>query len=151
MLSGMVERMTKPILGKRGFAHATIINNWPDIIGPELATLTTPEKIVFSKDGASGGVLHIRTVTGGIATEIQHLEPLILERINRHFGYKALVGLRMTQGPLPQRDETKETAPRTLTENEEQALSESLSGVDDPEIREALARLGRSISARKPQ
>lgn len=151
LLSTMIERMTKPIFGKRGFAHATVVNQWPDIVGAELAALTAPEKIVFSRDGASGGILHLRTVTGGLATEIQHLEPLIVERINQHFGYKAVIGLRMTQGPLPQRDEPVQPEPRQLSPEEEQQLSESLSNVDDPEIRDALARLGRSITARSAE
>ena len=151
LLSSMVERMTKPIFGKRGFAHATVVNQWPDIVGAEMAALSAPEKIVFSKDGASGGILHLRTVTGGLATEIQHLEPLILERINQHFGYNAVIGLRMTQGPLPPRDDGPPPEPRRLSAKEEEHLSESLSNVDDPEIREALARLGRSIAARRSE
>ncbi|MCK5165969.1 MAG: DUF721 domain-containing protein [Rhodospirillaceae bacterium] len=150
LLSRMVERMIKPVFGKRGFSNGAIINNWPDIVGPELAKLSAPEKLTFSRDGASGGILHLKTVTGGMATEIQHLEPIIIERINRHFGYKAVVGLRLSQGPIP---ETKQPPqePRELSENEERHLSESLSGIDDEEIRQALENLGKSIAKRTPE
>ena len=153
LLSRMVERMVKPIFGKRGFSNAAIINNWPDIVGPELAKLSAPEKLTFSRDGVSGGILHLKTITGGLATEIQHLEPIIIERINRHFGYKAVVGLRLSQGPVPETEEPPKP-PRDLTEDEEKrfrdSLGESLSGIEDEEIRLTLERLGRSIAKRAP-
>ncbi|MCK5166609.1 MAG: DUF721 domain-containing protein [Rhodospirillaceae bacterium] len=150
LLSRMVERMVKPVFGKRGFSNAAIINNWPDIVGPELAKYSAPEKLTFSRDGVSGGILYLKTVTGGMATEIQHLEPIIIERINRHFGYKAVVGLRLSQGPIHQ---TEQPPPpqRDLSENEEKRLSESLRGIDDEEIRQTLESIGRSIAKRSPK
>ncbi len=149
LLSGMLERITKPMLGKRGFAHGAIINNWSEIIGPELARMTAPEKIIFSKNGTTGGVLHLRIVSGGLATEIQHLEPLIVERINQHFGYKAVRALRMVQGPVKGATPEPDVKPHQLTPNEESALADSLCNVDDPEIRAALQSLGRAVKGRK--
>ncbi|MCK4939869.1 MAG: DUF721 domain-containing protein [Rhodospirillaceae bacterium] len=147
LLSRMVERMVKPVFGKRGFSNGAIINNWPDIVGPELAKLSLPEKLTFSRDGVSGGILYLKTVTGGLATEIQHLEPIIIERINRHFGYKAVVGLRLSQGPIPE-IEGPPPAQRELTKDEESRLAESLSTIEDEEIRLTLENIGRSIAKR---
>ncbi|MDH5489380.1 MAG: DciA family protein [Rhodospirillaceae bacterium] len=147
LLSRMVEKIVKPVFGKRGFSNAAIITNWAEIVGPELARFSAPEKLTFSRDGSSGGILHLKTITGGMATEIQHLEPIIIERINRHFGYKAVVGLRLSQGPIPQEEST--TAPEIkLSQEQELALNESLKNIEDEEIRLTLARLGKSIVGR---
>ncbi|MDH5772782.1 MAG: DciA family protein [Rhodospirillaceae bacterium] len=147
LLSRMVEKIVKPVFGKRGFSNAAIITNWAEIVGPELARFSAPEKLTFSRDGSSGGILHLKTITGGMATEIQHLEPIIIERINRHFGYKAVVGLRLSQGPIPQ--EEGNSAPEIkISQEQELALNESLKNIEDEEIRLTLARLGKSIVGR---
>ncbi|MDH3335418.1 MAG: DciA family protein [Rhodospirillaceae bacterium] len=143
----MVEKIVKPVFGKRGFSNAAIINNWDEIVGPELAKFSAPEKLVFSRNGTSGGTLHLKTITGGMATEIQHLEPIITERINRYFGYNAVSALRLSQGPIPQ--EKEHHAPEIkLSEERERALDESLKEIEDDEIRLTLARLGKSIAGR---
>lgn len=149
-LSRMVERLTKSMLGRQGFAHGTIITKWPDIAGKEMARHTLPEKIVFSRDGVTGGILHLRCDSGAYATEVQHLELQILERINTFFGYKAVVQLRLVQAPLPKTKRDKPVkAPRSLSPAEANDLAETVANVDDDELREALERLGQSIIGRE--
>ena len=92
-LSQMVTLLTRNIFRERGFHQASILTNWADIVGPEWASRSCPEKISLR------GVLTLR-VDGPIALEIQHLEPQIIERIATHFGYKAVVKIHIRQGPL---------------------------------------------------
>lgn len=142
----MVERMTKGLLGRHGFAHGAIITNWPDIVGAEMARHTQPEKIVFSRDGVSGGTVHLRCDSGSLATELQHLEPQILDRINTFFGYNAVVRLKLVQGPLPRpKSAPPLKKPSPLSPEEAAALAGQVAAVDDPELREALERLGQSV------
>lgn len=148
-LARMVEKLTKPVLGRHGFTHGAIVTKWPEIVGQDMARHTQPEKIVFSKDGVSGGALHLKCDSGALATELQHLEPQILERINTFFGYKAVVRLKLIQGPLPEgHGGTPGMPARPLSPNEAKALAGSVAGVDDPELRAALERLGRSVLGR---
>ena len=149
-----VDRLTKGLLGKHGFTHAAIATKWPEIVGDNIARHSQPEKIVFSRDGATGGTLHLKIDSGAFATELQHLEPQIVERINTFFGYRAVVRIKLIQGPLPQTgrtyaDEHPEPAP--LSEAEIQELAGTVATVDDPELQEALERLGEKISGRKPR
>jgi hypothetical protein len=149
-LSNMVERLTKSMLGRQGFAHGAIISKWPEIVGLDMARHTQPEKIVFSRDGVSGGTLHLRCASGALATEVQHLEPQILERINTFFGYKAVVRVKLIQGPLPRAKLAPQTQPpRPLSPSEAKNLAATVANVDDDELREALERLGQSILGRK--
>ena len=96
-LSATIGRVAAPALQKRGLAETRIVTHWPEIIGAELAASACPEKITGR--GGDGGTLHIR-VDGALALELQHLAPLVIEKINGFFGYKAVARLRLTQGPL---------------------------------------------------
>ncbi|HEY9079568.1 DUF721 domain-containing protein [Magnetovibrio sp.] len=144
-----VDRLTKRLLGKHGFTHGAIVTKWPEIVGDTMARHTQPEKIVFSRDGATGGTLHLKTDSGAFATQLQHQEPQIIERINTFFGYRAVVRIKLIQGPLPQgAPDQPNQPPRPLNEAEAADLSHTVALVDDPEIQEALARLGANIKGR---
>lgn len=145
----MVDRLTKGMLGRHGFAHGAIVTKWPDIVGQDMARHTQPEKIVFSRDGVSGGTLHLRCDSGALATELQHMEPQILDRINTFFGYQAVVRIKLVQGPLPRvQGGLKRQVPRPLSPEEAKDLAGAVANVDDPELREALERLGQSVLGR---
>lgn len=156
----MVDRLTKSMLGRHGFVHGTIATKWPDIVGDDIARHTQPEKIVFSRDGVSGGTLHLRCASGAFATEIQHLEPQILDRINAFFGYNAIVRIKLSQAPLPARPgrrASKSANPSGTNLDPEQAkeventVAKTVQTVDDDELREALGRLGQSILGRESE
>jgi len=145
-----IDRLTKGLLGKHGFTHGVIATKWPDIVGENMARHTQPEKIVFSRDGVTGGTLHLKTDSGAYATQLQHQEPQIIERINTFFGYKAVVRIKLIQGPLPHlKDDPLGKAPRPLSPTEAKDLAQAVAMVDDPEIKEALERLGSSIKGRR--
>ncbi|HVI50981.1 MAG TPA: DciA family protein [Candidatus Sulfotelmatobacter sp.] len=144
-------RLTRKPLGKRGFAEGALVAGWPAIVGAMLGQHTLPLKIVFPPTERVGGVLHVRVASGALATQLQHLEPLIVQRINGHFGYGAVSRLHMVQGPLPPRRISKPPPPPDLTPAAAHALEGSLSKVADPELKTVLERLGRHVLAKKPQ
>ena len=150
-LSANIPDTTKKTLGKRGLAEGGLITDWARIVGPELAASCQPERLAHPPRERSGGTLHIR-VYGGAATELQHLEPLVLERINGHFGYRAVAKLRLIHAPLADRDKIapapEETALPPLDSQGAAALESLLAIVDDPELRASLGRIGRAIMAR---
>ncbi len=141
--------MAAPILGKRGFAEAEVILQWAAVVGEELARLSVPVKLSFGtpagKEGGGrvNGTLQLR-VAPGAAIEFQHLEPVIVERINTFFGYRAVARLALRQGPLPNR-RPPIPRPRALSPDEAAALASRLAGIEDPALRAALERLGRAI------
>jgi hypothetical protein len=148
-LAGSVSRIAAPILGKRGFAEAEMVLQWAAVVGEELARLSAPVKLSFGTPGTKdasarvNGILHLR-VAPGTAIEFQHLEPVIVERINTFFGYRAVARLALRQGPLPRRAPPP-SQPRTLSPTENHALQGSLDLIADPELRAALERLGRAV------
>jgi hypothetical protein len=147
-LAVSVGGVAKRTLGRRGFAEGGLIADWCAVVGPELAESCWPDRLSFPPGRKEGGMLRIR-VAGGFATELQHLVPQVLERINGHFGYRAITRISLLQAPpgkasVPRRAATvrpdKRPDPGRVSD-----LEAVLSEVEDPEIRAALARLGRAM------
>jgi len=144
-----ISRLTKRAFGRRGFADGVIIANWKSVIGDHLAELSEPERITYPQGKRAGGTLHLRIASGSIAVELQHLEPLLIERINGHFGYKAVDKVRLIQAPLEKLGHSNQRTPRPpLSEDKVREVAEMLSTVEDPDIQEALDRLARAILSR---
>jgi hypothetical protein len=145
-LGSAVAKIAAPVLGRRGFGEAQVILEWPAVVGQDLARDSLPVKLSFPRGDRLDGTLHLRAAAGA-ALEIQHLEPVIIERINGFFGYHAVARLAIRQGPLPQRPPPRPPVPRALTQGESAALEHGLESVKDSGLREALERLGRSVIA----
>ena len=144
-LASQVGKLVKPIFGERGFTDSAIINDWREIAGEYLANHCMPEKIQYTHGGKSKGTLHLRIDNGGLAIQLQHLEAVLIERINAYFGFGAVECIRITQGPLPKTPENKFSSPRLLSETEEQSLFNCLRDINDDDLHHALERLGRAI------
>ena len=78
-----------------------------------------------------------------MALEIQHSSDVILQRVNRFFGWSAVGLLALRQAPLVRRD--RPPASRAPDPKAVAQIAETLSSVEDEELRTALARLGASI------
>lgn len=141
-LAGFLPRLTRAALGKRGFAEGGIVTDWAAIVGPELAAASLPEKLTFAKGARSDGTLQVR-VSGALALELQHLEPVVIERINSYFGYRAVGRLKIRQGPLPRR---RPPPPVAATDPAAaQAVDRAVAGIADPALKAALAGFGRAL------
>jgi hypothetical protein len=138
-----VSRLARPILAKRGGGILVRLKaEWAAVAGPEWAEVAWPNAL--GRDGA----LKLRAESG-VALDLQHRAPLIIERINQYFGRTVVTRLVLVQGPLPLRAEPGRRPAQTLAAAKETALDDRLSAVADPELRTALARLGRAVASRE--
>lgn len=147
-LAELTDPIARKAFGKRGFATSEILTGWRDIAGDELARLSLPEKLSFPRGKGDGGTLLVR-VDGAAALELQHLEPVLIGRINRLCGFRAVARLRLVQGPLPQADAPPPAAPAPLSREAAAELEALLAATGDPELRAALEKLGRGVLARQ--
>ena len=137
-------KLATPIIAKRGGGILTRLKaQWVAIVGPDWAAVTWPT--AFGRDG----VLKLRA-TSGAALEIQHRAPLLIERINLFLGRPAITRLALVQGPLPLAVPPTRPPLRPLAPGEIKALDKRLSDVTEPELRDALARLGKAVIGREP-
>ena len=139
-----VSKVAAPVLGRRGLAEAEMILGWAAVVGEDLARDTLPIKLAFGKGERVDGTLHLKVVSAA-APEVRHREPQIIERINGFFGYRAVAHLKLTQGPLPSAAIPAPKPPRPLAPAETKALSRSLDGITDPELKAALERWGQAV------
>ena len=84
---------------------------------------------------------------GALALELQHAEALILERINGHFGYRAVTRLRLIQRPMPERLRLPRANP-VPDAPADPLLTDRLAVIADDDLRAALARLGQAVRTR---
>jgi hypothetical protein len=134
-----VSRVVGPIVARHGGGlTARLKSEWAAIVGPELAAATWPEAL------ARGGTLKLR-VAPPKALEIQHRAPLVIERVNLFFGREAVTRLALVQGPLPLPAPLPPEPARPLRPGDAAALDRQLAPIENPELRDALARLGRRV------
>ena len=137
-----VSKLAAPIVAKRGGAVLVRLKSeWAAIIGAKWSAITWPSGL------GRDGVLKLRTASTA-ALELQHLAPLLIERINLFFGRSVVTRLVLVQGPLPFDSPPSDPSVPRLAAGEIAALGERLSGIADPELRAALGRLGHAIIGR---
>lgn len=147
-LAASLPRITRKALGKGGYAEGGLIADWPSIVGAELAARCRPTKLAFARaEGRRAGTLTLR-VEAGHALEIQHRLPLLIERINGHFGYRVVERVKLQQSSLPAPRAPEAPAETPLGAAAAAALAGKVAEVEDPDLQEALERLGRAVYQR---
>jgi hypothetical protein len=150
-LSDFLGATLNDTLKSQGFASAEIIARWADIVGPEIAGHSEPMKIAWprrdpagtqSERAAEPATLVLR-VEGPAALEVQHLSAVILERVNRFFGWQAIGRIALRQAPLRRRE--RPTRPPPPDPAVAARIAEGLGEITDEELRQALGRLGAAI------
>ena len=84
---------------KFGFIQSSVVTRWAEIVGAKHARVCAPESIRFPPGEKSGGILQL-VVIAAHAPLIAHVEPEIIERVNRFFGYNAVTRIKLRQGAV---------------------------------------------------
>ena len=145
-LSVLLNDVFSDAYAKQGFAARELVTRWAEIAGRDIAAHSEPLKMQWPRpvegQPQEPATLVLR-VEGPIALEIQHSSDVILQRVNRFFGWSAVGRLALRQAPLSRR---KAPVRSRVPDPESVAkVAETLSGVEDEELRAALARLGAAI------
>jgi hypothetical protein len=147
-LADVLRKTLSDAFAQQGFASTELITRWPEIVGAEIAAHSEPEKIRWPRqvvgETPEPATLLLR-VEGPTAIEIQHLSGLILERVNRFFGWQAVAQLALRQAPL-----TRRAAAPPVKPNAEAAarIAATLGDIADDRLRDAVARLGAAVKHR---
>lgn len=126
-----------------GFMQGSIVSRWSEIVGERYAKVSSPESIRFPAGRKSSGVLTL-LVEGAHAPLIQHLTPMIIERVNRFFGYCAINRIVFRQGKPPA---PSASPARPQLRPVPKELGEGLREIADPELRACLESLAARIAA----
>ncbi len=141
-LGEYVEPVIRPVLKDKGLAGSRIITDWEKIVGTQLAQRCVPEKLNFPRGKTTDGTLTI-AVENGFATELQHQQHLILERLAIYFGYRAINRITISH-TLTRKPGKKKVADN---KNALVAFPEStLDAIEDAELKEALKGLSAACT-----
>jgi hypothetical protein len=139
-LGALLPALTRPIFRKKSPGGATLMAEWPAVVGPALAGITTPKRL-------TAGTLTIGCA-GPVAMELSHLAPQLVARINAHLGRTVVERLRFVQqagaAPAPAAPPPRPAAAEPLPPQVEAAVATLPPG----ELREALAKLARGVYRR---
>jgi hypothetical protein len=135
---------------KQGFARTELVTRWKEIAGAEIAACAEPLKLQWPRTKAGQredqepepATLVLR-VEGPAALEIQHQSGVIIERVNRFFGWPAVGRIALRQAPLS-KPKPRPTLPK-VDPAETAKVAATLTGIADDELRMALARLGAAV------
>lgn len=138
-----------------GFAKSDIHLHWAEIVGPVLSKSSLPERLVVPRnpeeEGNNSGVLHVR-VEGSYAPEMQHLEHLVIDRINSYYGFSAVNRLIFHHGIIDKNIPEKKYQPPILSDSQQNELNLLLKDIKDGDLRKSLYKVGSEILGRqKPQ
>ena len=145
-LSVMLNDVFADVYARQGFAARELVTRWAEIAGSEIAAHAEPLKMQWPRpvegQPQEPATLVLR-VEGPMALEIQHSSDVILERVNRFFGWSAVGRLALRQAPLSRRERPRR--PRGPDPDAVAKVATTLSAVEDADLRDALARLGAAI------
>lgn len=147
-LAAFVEPLIAPALRQQGFGETAIVTRWRQIAGARIADFAEPMTLRWTRSGAATpepATLVLR-VESGFALEMQHLAPILIERINAHLGWRCVGAIALRQGPL----QRPGPPPRPPPPDAEAVAGarRAVAGIEDEALRAALERLGAAVLAR---
>jgi hypothetical protein len=153
-LGEAVGQALAPVVKQHGFATAELVARWPVLVGERFARVTRPLRVVWPRQApeivvATGRAPATLVVAceGAHALDLQHAAPIILERVNALYGWRAIERLTIRQGPVRTAEgRVRRDAPPPPPES----LARRVAAVEDAALRDALDRLAREIAARSP-
>ena len=125
-----------------GFIQGAVVSRWPEVVGERFERVSTPQSVRFPAGKKAGGTLTL-AVDGAHAPLIQHLGPLIIERVNRFFGYEAVLKIAFRQGRAAK---AKPNPSRPVSAQIPGELGEGLRQIADPELRTVLESLAGKLA-----
>src|SRR6202034_627125 len=135
-LSLLLRDVFSDAYAKQGFAGRELVTRWAEIIGQEQSAHCEPLKLQWPRpvEGqAQEPATLVLRVEGPMALEIQHASDVILERVNRFFGWSAVGRLALRQGPLSRRERPRSRPAPGAAQVEE--IAKTLSSVEDDALR----------------
>ena len=150
-IGSLLPQITKKAMESYGFPAAAVLTDWSQIVGPEVAAFTQPERLRWPRRAEAadepsldGATLVVR-VEGPRALELQHCIPQLIDRINSHFGFLAVTDIRILQAPIatsPKPAERPRLDPKSR-------ITIAASEVPNERLRDVLERLGAQVRAKR--
>ncbi|MGI9352645.1 MAG: DUF721 domain-containing protein [Rhizobiaceae bacterium] len=152
-VSEVLGTIMEPILARKTGMTIGLVNAWQELAGEEFAKVTRPEKINWPRRSNQDDPFEPATLVvaceSSAALFFQHQQDTIIDRVNLFFGFEAIKRIQIIQKPVGEFVSDPGTAEINLPVEIDKKLTEDLKKIEDPELRQTLARLGRNIISSK--
>ncbi len=147
-LAEFMPEIIEEALAVRGLSEASLIADWPAIVGESIARYARPVQLQWRPRAArrdpetpiAPATLVLR-VEGAFALEAQHNAAIIAARVNAHLGWRCVEKIAFRQGPLPPPKEKRRPPPSPSAAAEAEARAAAAT-IENEDLREALTRFG---------
>lgn len=152
-LSDIAEPALRAASVQRGIAEHRLIEGWSSAVGPEIARLCRPVRLMGHGRGKDLGGTLVVAAPGPLIPELRHRADQVVERVNAVYGYRAVSRLRveaetthLAAAPVA----LHETSGGFLADAPPATISPSraVRDIEDDGLRAALARLEVNIRRR---
>jgi hypothetical protein len=148
LLAEFTPALIAETLAARGLSEASLIADWPAIVGQAISRHAQPIELKWPPRAAkrdpdqpiAPATLLLR-VESAFALDAQHSAAVIVARVNAHLGWRCVEKIAFRQGPLPPRKEKRRLAPAP-SDAAEAAARAAASAIEDDDLRAAVTRLG---------
>ncbi len=147
-LAEFMPNIIEEALAARGLSEASLIADWPAIVGASVARYARPIQLQWppravrhDPNAPIAPATLVLRVDGAFALEAQHNVAVIVARVNAHLGWRCVEKIAFRQGPLPPPKSRRRepSAPSAAAESEARLVA---ARIDNEDLREALTRLG---------
>lgn len=142
-----MQKAIAPLIREFGPALGSLEARWPEIVGPQIAKLCQPARLVPSK---TGHTLFLRAPSAA-STAIQHAADTIIDRVEIATGAKIKsIKIDQTAAPRKARPAGAKSEQRQLSSQERKDIVDALASINSPVVRNALTELGEAVAASHP-
>ena len=135
-------KILKTKLKKANFVDISVIKNWKEIVGDDIAKNCWPIKIFFSDGNNSNGKITIK-VKRGWSLEIEYKNQEIIEKLNQYFGYKAISKINIIQNFEEYTVESKKNKiEKKITKKK---FFKEITNIKQPKLQKALLKLDKTL------
>lgn len=149
----IVGKVLEPVLARRTGMTLDLIKAWPELVGDEFRETTRPEKINWprraNEDDPFKPAILVVACENSVALFFQHEQSILIERVNVFFGFEAIDRIKIEQKAVLTSKPNKQPLKAKVSTEDEVRLATILEEIEDPELKETLAKLGRGILSKK--
>lgn len=153
-LAELLENCMAPALASQGFASADVIAAWSDIVGAHLAAFSQPIRLDWPRrhrfadpESRPDPATLVVRVEGAFALDFQQSIPLVIERLNAHYGWACIGRVVIRQGPVARPPE-RVVAPKPVDPRIAEQVARVIDTIEDAPLKAALARFGEAVLGR---
>ncbi len=148
-VSDIVSDILDPVMQQRAGMTMQLVMAWEDIVGPNHADYTRPEKLEWPRAYSDDEPFQPATLKiacdGARSIYVQHEAGQIVDRVNTFFGFYAVDRVRIVQKPVQSTAKPCRKKPAPLDQRQKQRLADLLNSVEDENLRNALQKMGEGV------